>query len=114
MASSPTRGFGTGHRLGAARARVLSELRDCAGIWAGDLHALAEFAVQQLFYELDALEVEQLHVAIEATIERHADLPRPREDFRVGDRRLVHQYVDTGRRVALLHLQPQAVEIAGA
>src|ERR1700754_3672976 len=107
MSRSPTRGSGQAHRLGAARTQILGELRDYTGICAGAVRSgfsptvvvrlkpdllgvFAVLAVQQFFYELDALEVEQLHVAVEAAIERHADLPRPREDIRVRDRRLVH------------------------
>src|ERR1043165_5797670 len=40
---------------------------------------LAPLPVHQLLDELDALEVHQLRVLLEAAVERHADLPRLRE-----------------------------------
>ena len=45
--------------------------------------------------------------------ERHRDGPRPREDIRIVDRRLVADRVGIDHRVALGHAQRVAVEIAG-
>src|SRR5262245_25029967 len=45
------------------------------------LRLLAKRAIQQLFGELHALEFQKLGIALDATIEGHADLPRAREHF---------------------------------
>ena len=65
------------------------------GLAAGRL--LPQMPVHQLLRELDALVFHQLHVRLTASIERHADLPRPREDFRILDRGLVLQRVRVDR-----------------
>src|SRR5689334_12372536 len=66
---------------------------------------LAQFAVHQLFDELDALELHQLRVRLDAAIQRHGDLPRPRESVRIFDRRLVPDVIGAAHRVTLGHFQ---------
>src|SRR3954447_19036157 len=75
---------------------------------------LAVGAVEQFLDELDALEVHQLRVLLEAAVQRHADPPRPRERLGIGHRRFVADDVGRGPRVALGDLELIAVEIAGA
>src|SRR3954470_8677894 len=75
---------------------------------------LAPLAVHQFLDEFDALEVEQLRVLLDAAVERHADLPRPRESLRILDRRFVGNDVRAGAREPLDDVQLIAVEIAGA
>src|SRR6266536_1478009 len=48
---------------------------------------LPEVAVQHLFGELHALELEELEVLLRVLVEHEADLPRTREKFRIGNRR---------------------------
>src|SRR5262249_18013930 len=74
---------------------------------------LAPLAVQQLFDELDALEVHQLRVLLEATIERHRDLPLPGKDLWVFDRRLVADHIRRGPRIAFDDMELVTVEVAG-
>src|SRR5438046_3321416 len=62
---------------------------------------LAKRSEQQLLGERDAFEFEELNVFFHSTIERKADLPRPREHLRILDRGLVHEVVRTDGGVAL-------------
>src|SRR5687767_12291295 len=62
---------------------------------------LAQIAVHQFLHELDALELQQLRVRLDAPIQRHADLPRPRERTRILQRRLVPDVVPAAQRPAL-------------
>src|SRR4029434_3693528 len=73
----------------------------------------AELSVQQLLDELHAFVLTDLCVGIEATIKRHAHLPRSCEDFRILDRHLVHQMVRTDRSIALGYVQRVAMKIPG-
>src|ERR1700682_2366918 len=62
---------------------------------------LSPLPVQQFLDELDALELHQTRVPLDAPIQRHGDLPRPSEGIRVRDRRLVHEVIWRDTRVAL-------------
>ena len=62
--------------------------------------------------EVDALELQQAHVLLDAAIQREPDGPGPREHRVVLDRRLVLHVVRTDRRVALDDAQPGAVVVA--
>src|SRR6266487_2315744 len=75
---------------------------------------LAPLSVHQLFDELHALEVHQLRVLLDTTIERHAHLPRAREDLGIVDGRFVHHHIRARARVTLHHVQLLAVEVARA
>src|SRR5258705_10919567 len=48
-----------------------------------DQRLLAQVSVEQLLHHLDAAVVHQLRVGLEATVERHRDLPGPREHVRI-------------------------------
>jgi hypothetical protein len=50
---------------------------------------LFQLAVHQFLGELRALELQELEVFLEAAVQRHRDLPRPREDVRVLHRGFV-------------------------
>src|SRR6266853_1211045 len=54
-----------------------------------DQRLLAKISVHEFFDEFVAAKLEKLHVRFHATIERHGDLPRPREDLGVFDRHFV-------------------------
>src|ERR1700674_610590 len=54
-----------------------------------DQRLLAKISVHELLDELVAAKLEQLDGRLYATIERHGDAPRPREDLGVFDRHLV-------------------------
>src|ERR1700682_3828452 len=62
---------------------------------------LPPLPVQQFLDELDALELHQTRVPLDAPIQRHADLPRPGEGVWVRDGRLVHQVIWRDTRVTL-------------
>src|SRR5438132_215071 len=62
---------------------------------------LPKFAVHQFFHKLHALEIQELHVLLLTLVQRHADLPRPREDFGVLNGRFIRDYVRTLAGVAL-------------
>src|SRR5690554_477519 len=74
----------------------------------------ADIAVDRGLRDLDAVDLEQLRVAIDDAIERHPDRPRPREHGRILDRRLVLQVVRADRRVAFDDASVVAHEVAGA
>ena len=71
-------------------------------------------AVQQFFDKLHALEIQELRVLFLAPVERHAHLPRAREDVRIFDSCFVRDHIRAGARVALHHVQLVAMEISGA
>src|SRR5262252_3046110 len=79
-----------------------------------DQWLLAEISVHELLGEFVAAEFEQLNVRLHATIERHGDAPRPREDFGVFDRRFVPDDVGRPQRESLDHVQRVAMKVAGA
>src|ERR1044071_5828769 len=62
---------------------------------------LAQIPVQRLFGELRALVFQQLCIAFDAAVQRHADFPRSGEDIRVFDGGFVHQRVRASRRETL-------------
>src|SRR5262245_24071231 len=78
------------------------------------LRWLAEFPVQQLLGERHALELEELNLLFHPSIEREADLPRPREHLRILDGGFVHQVIRADGRVALDDVERVAVKIPGA
>src|SRR5688572_11947637 len=63
--------------------------RDCTVPTLSGVNLLArrrhELAVVELLDVLGAPELQQLHVPLDPTVERHRDLPRPREHVRVLD-----------------------------
>src|SRR5262249_50966294 len=75
---------------------------------------LAVWPPEQLLGVLRALEFEELHVFLETTIERHADLPGSGKDFRILDRGFVRQVIRTEGGEALHHMQALGVEIPGS
>src|SRR5271163_4019231 len=74
----------------------------------------AKISVHELLDEFVAAELEELDVRLGATIERHGDLPRPREHLGILDRHLVPDDVRRPLREALDEVQRIAVEVAGA
>src|SRR5262249_5125012 len=62
---------------------------------------LAEVSVEELLGELHTLVLEHSNVLFEPPVERHPDLPRPRENFGILDGRLVVHRIGTRARVAL-------------
>src|SRR5262245_12289893 len=50
-------------------------------------------AEHQIADELLAPELAELHVRLDAPVERHADRPRTRVDVRILDRRLIRQVI---------------------
>src|ERR1700722_16967112 len=74
---------------------------------------LAQIAIDQLFGEFDALELEQTRVFLSMAIKDHVDLPGTAESFRVLDRGLVIHRVRIEKRIAFDHVQAIAREIAG-
>src|SRR5688572_17807659 len=75
---------------------------------------LEKLVVQQIFRELDALELEQLGIRLRVPVEMHRDRPRRGERLRVLDRRFVLHAIRVERRVALGDLELIAVIVAGA
>jgi hypothetical protein len=71
-------------------------------------------AVEEFFHEFDAGIFEDLCVRFEPPVERHRNLPRPREYRGVLDGHVVADRVVADRREALDHVRRLAVEIAGA
>src|SRR4029077_14835486 len=74
---------------------------------------LSVLAIQQFVDKLLALEIQQLRVLFLAPVERHAHLPRGREDIRIFDRCFVRDNIRAGACVALHHVQLVAMEISG-
>src|SRR5688572_23671170 len=70
---------------------------------------LAQMSIDQFLDERHALELPKLGILTHSLVERHAHLPRAREDFRIFDDGLVQQRVWTGRRIALGDLELIAV-----
>src|SRR5204863_6429306 len=67
-----------------------------------------------LFDKLHALVLDELRVFLEAAINRKADLPRPRVELWIFDRRFVADRVWTDQCVALDDVQLLGLIIAGA
>src|SRR5690242_9944664 len=96
------------------------------GHFAGDIHDdgvtlpvlhqlfLAQTSVHELFRELVAAKLEELHVWLHAAIKRHGDAPGPREYLGVFNVHFVPNDVGRLQRVALGEMQGIAMEIAGA
>src|SRR5262245_12674365 len=78
------------------------------------LRFLIKVAVHQILGELDASELGELYVWLDATVNRHPYLPRLREDGGVLDRGLVVQRVGAAGADALDDVQVLAGEVAGA
>src|SRR5205823_2244751 len=66
-----------------------------------DQRCFAQISVHELLDEFIAAELEELDVRFDTTIERHRDLPRPREHVGVFDRHLVPDDVGRHHGVAL-------------
>src|SRR5439155_18314053 len=79
-----------------------------------DQRLLAKISVHELLDEFVATELEELHVRLCATIERHRDAPRTREHVWVFDRHVILNYVSRHQSEALYQVQRVAMEIAGA
>src|SRR2546423_9004194 len=79
-----------------------------------DQRLLAKISVHELLDELVAAKLEQLHVRLRTTIERHGDAPWPREDLGILDRHVIPDNVRRPQREALDQFQRVAVMIAGA
>src|SRR5207253_593800 len=75
---------------------------------------LFELAVEQLFGELHALEIQKLRVLFRTAIERHADLPWLRKDRWIFDGRFVIEVVRIHARKPLDYMQLVAGKIPGA
>src|SRR6476659_519926 len=110
----PTRRTGVARRPAHITKRRLIALLTSPVRSFGSGIADAKLPVQQLLHELDALVFEDRRVLFEAAIQRHADLPGSGKDFRVFDRRLVHQVRAVDGRVTFDHVKRLAVEISGA
>src|SRR4029434_7950280 len=72
---------------------------------------LLQVAIEELFRELDALELEELHVLLHQSVERHPDGPRLRERLGIFNRRRVLQVAGVQQLVAFRHLQLVGVVI---
>src|SRR6516164_11477979 len=70
---------------------------------------LEQSAVEVLFREVDALELQQLRVLLNSPVEWERHLPRPGEDLGILDGGFVHQVVGRHRRVALDDVKRVAV-----
>src|SRR5437016_4386907 len=75
---------------------------------------LPKVAVKSFFHHFNTSEIHKLRIRFEPAVERHADLPGPREYLRVLDGRFVTDDVGSLWGVSLDHMQRIAVEIAGA
>src|SRR5437762_4110344 len=69
-------------------------------------------AVKEIADELFALELAELHVRLDAPIERHADRPRARVDVRVFDGRLIRKVIGVHPADALHNVQAVCVIVA--
>src|SRR6188768_1935634 len=72
-----------------------------------------EMAVQEIFHEFHASELENLRIGLDAAIEGHAHLPWPGKDLGILDRHLVVERVGAPSGEAFHHVQRIAVEVAG-
>src|SRR5213593_2242942 len=68
---------------------------------------------KQLFRVLRAFELQELHIFLETSIERHADLPWSRKDLRILDQSFVRQVIRAEWGKSFDHMQGIAVEIPG-
>src|SRR5688500_6153374 len=69
--------------------------------------------VHHFLDERHAVELDQLDVRLDTTIDGKADLPGPGKDLGILDRSLVANVVRTGGRVAFDHTEGVAVEVPG-
>src|SRR5512138_1524444 len=76
-------------------------------------YRLSQMPVDLLFGVRLAFEFEHAVIVVDDAVQRHADLPWPREDGRVLDRGFVAQVVRAGRRVTLGDLRVVAEVVAG-
>src|SRR5881397_683198 len=74
-------------------------------MWRRLSSRLTQMSVDQFFHELNAFELHKLHISFDPAVQRHADLPRPREDLLILDSRLVVQAIGTGCRDAFDDVQ---------
>ena len=68
--------------------------------------------IDNIFREFDALEFQDLCILLDPAIQRHADLPRPREYIRVFDSGFVVQMIRPHRRDSFHIVLFIAVEIS--
>src|ERR1700676_1451622 len=73
----------------------------------------AQGAIQQLLGKLDADVFQELRILVHPAIQRHGDLPWPREDLGVLDRGFVRQMVGPRGRITFGHVQRVAVKVSG-
>src|SRR5947207_12702050 len=74
---------------------------------------LAIRSQKQLFRVLRAFELQELHIFLETSIERHADLPWSRKDLCILDQSLVREVIRAQRGQSFDHMQGIAVEVHG-
>src|SRR5688572_388021 len=79
------------------------------------LHQLlpSEVAEYRFLDELRTSELHDLCVRFEPAVDRHADLPRTGEHFRIFDRGLVTERITADRRVPFDHVEGIAVKVPG-
>src|SRR5258706_15568310 len=73
-----------------------------------------QVSIYEFFSELDALELEQLKIFFDVTIERHAYLPWTSKNLRILDCRLIQKVVRSERRVTFDDMYGITMEISGA
>src|SRR5262245_30337585 len=66
---------------------------------------LLVWAVEEFFRKLHTFEIQKLRILFDHAVERHADLPWPREYRRVFDCRLIRHVVLIHSREPLDHMQ---------
>src|SRR5215471_13439599 len=71
-------------------------------------------AVDKIADELLALEVAELHVRLDAAIQRHADRPRAGVDVWILDCRLVRKMIGIGTPDPLYDVEAVGMVVAGA
>src|SRR4029077_12211233 len=74
---------------------------------------LVVLSEQHLFHKRLALELHELHVLLDPSIEDEAHLPWPRKHFGVVDCGFVLEVVGTERGVTLHHMERVAMKISG-
>src|SRR5215468_10689246 len=75
---------------------------------------LAQFSVEHVLGKFHALVFEYLCILFDDAVQRHADLPGPRENFGIFDSGFVVQMILVGRCEAFDNMQCVAVKIAGS
>src|SRR5260221_14586274 len=73
---------------------------------------LAPLAIDQLFHELHALEIQDRRTLLLASVKRHADLPRASEHLGVLNSGLIRNHIGPNTNGTLHHVQRIPVKIA--